>query len=64
MIWGIFEKETVYDQKGNDGVAGIAMFVFGAQPAAAKTLDAVASFTVLADVVAQVGGEHVNVVIS
>ncbi len=44
------------------GVAGIAMLVFGVQPAAAKTLDVVVSFTVLADVVAQVGGEHVNVV--
>ena len=30
-------------------------------PASAKTLNAVASFTVLADVVKQVGGEHVNV---
>lgn len=32
-----------------------------ATPAAAKTLEAVASFTVLADVVKNVGGEHVNV---
>lgn len=30
-------------------------------PASAKTLNAVASFTILADVVKQVGGEHVNV---
>ena len=32
-----------------------------AAPASAETLNAVASFTVLADVVAQVGGEHVKV---
>ena len=32
-----------------------------APPASAKTLEAVASFTVLADIVKQVGGEHVNV---
>ncbi|MFC7054202.1 metal ABC transporter solute-binding protein, Zn/Mn family [Hansschlegelia quercus] len=31
------------------------------QPAAAKTLETVASFTVLADVVKNVGGDHVNV---
>jgi zinc/manganese transport system substrate-binding protein len=30
-------------------------------PVAAKTLDVVASFTVLADVVAEIGGDHVNV---
>ena len=33
-----------------------------AAPAAAKTLEAVASFTVLADMVRQVGGDHVHVI--
>jgi zinc/manganese transport system substrate-binding protein len=44
------------------GIAGIAMLAFGAPPAEAKTLNVVASFTVLADIVVQVGGEHVKVV--
>jgi zinc/manganese transport system substrate-binding protein len=40
-----------------------ALIVFAVAPtgASAKTLDVVASFTVLADVVRQVGGEHVRV---
>ena len=38
-----------------------ALGVGTSMPASAKTLNAVASFTVLADVVKQVGGEHVNV---
>ena len=39
-----------------------AFIAFGiAAPASAETLDVVASFTVLADVVKQVGGEHVKV---
>ncbi len=38
------------------------LFAFGGgAPAAARTLDVVASFTVLADVVAEVGGDHVDV---
>ena len=44
------------------GFVGGAVLTVGAHAAAAKTLDVVASFTVLADVVAQVGGDHVNVV--
>ena len=40
----------------------VAFVAFGvARPAAAETLDVVASFTVLADVVKQVGGDHVKV---
>lgn len=39
-----------------------AAALFGAEPASAKTLDVVASFTVIADVVKNVGGEHVTVV--
>ena len=42
-------------------LATTAALGLGATAAAAKTLNAVASFTVLADVVAQVGGEHVKV---
>ena len=38
-----------------------ALGVGTSMPASAKTLNAVASFTVLADVVKQVGGEHVSV---
>ncbi|APT60196.1 metal ABC transporter substrate-binding protein (plasmid) [Roseomonas gilardii] len=41
--------------------AALAVMAF-AQPALAKTLEAVASFTVLADMVHQVGGERVHVV--
>ncbi|HWX46916.1 MAG TPA: metal ABC transporter substrate-binding protein [Roseomonas sp.] len=41
--------------------AALAMLAF-AQPALAKTLEAVASFTVLADMVHQVGGDRVHVV--
>ena len=37
-----------------------ALGVGTSMPASAKTLNAVASFTVLADVVKQVGGEHVE----
>ncbi len=44
------------------GLLGAAALLLGAQAAAAKTLNVVASFTVLADVVRQVGGEHVKVV--
>lgn len=41
---------------------GLALGALLASPLAmAKTVDAVASFTVLADIVKQVGGEHVNV---
>lgn len=44
------------------GLLTSATVGFGfAGAASAKTLDAVASFTVLADVVKQVGGDHVNV---
>lgn len=44
-------------------LALVAAGTLGATPgyASAKTLDVVASFTVLADVVKQVGGDHVNV---
>ena len=42
-------------------LASTAFGVGASMPASAKTLNAVASFTVLADVVKQVGGEHVNV---
>lgn len=38
-----------------------ALFMAGMVPASAKTLDVVASFSVLADVVSNVGGEHVRV---
>ncbi|MGO6725919.1 metal ABC transporter solute-binding protein, Zn/Mn family [Rhizobium ruizarguesonis] len=38
-----------------------ALMVLSAMPASAETLKVVASFTVLADVVKQVGGEHVKV---
>lgn len=42
--------------------AAVAFVAFGvAGPASAETLDVVASFTVLADVVKQVGGDHVKV---
>ncbi len=42
--------------------AGSAMFALTASlPVNAKTLDVVASFTILADVVQNVGGDHVNV---
>jgi zinc/manganese transport system substrate-binding protein len=44
------------------GLLVSAVFGVGTSvPASARTLNAVASFTVLADVVKQVGGEHVNV---
>ncbi len=44
------------------GLLTSAAFVAGgALPALAKTLEAVASFTVLADVVSEVGGDHVHV---
>jgi len=44
------------------GLLASTAFGLGAcGPASAKTLNAVASFTVLADVVKQVGGDHVNV---
>lgn len=44
------------------GVAlGVLPLVAGAGAASAKTVQAVASFTVLADMVRQVGGDHVNV---
>ena len=42
-------------------LASTAMAFAAVAPAAAKTLEAVATFTVLADVVKQVGGEHVHV---
>lgn len=43
-------------------LAGSALLALGTTAgAAAKTIDVVASFTVLADVVKNVGGEHVNV---
>ncbi|WP_160005093.1 metal ABC transporter solute-binding protein, Zn/Mn family [Rhizobium sp. 18055] len=38
------------------------LMIFSALPASAETLKVVASFTVLADVVKQVGGDHVKVV--
>ncbi|MFK0331475.1 metal ABC transporter substrate-binding protein [Rhizobium sp. NPDC090275] len=38
-----------------------ALMAFSAMPASAETLKVVASFTVLADVVSQVGGDHVEV---
>ncbi len=38
-----------------------ALMAFSAMPASAETLKVVASFTVLADVVKQVGGDHVEV---
>lgn len=45
------------------GVAfATASFAAMAAPASAKTVEAVASFTVLADMVRQVGGEHVHVI--
>lgn len=43
------------------GLIASAAIGLGATAAAAKTLDAVVSFTILADVVKNVGGEHVNV---
>lgn len=43
------------------GIAAAMLIFAGPAPAAAKTLEAVASITVLADVVRQVGGEHVHV---
>lgn len=42
-------------------VALPALLAFSAMPASAETLNVVASFTVLADVVSQVGGDHVKV---
>ncbi|KQV68155.1 metal ABC transporter substrate-binding protein [Rhizobium sp. Root1220] len=42
-------------------VAFAALMAFSAMPASAETLKVVASFTVLADVVKQVGGDHVKV---
>jgi zinc/manganese transport system substrate-binding protein len=44
-------------------VAGLsaALFLAGMAPATARSLDVVASFSVLADVVSNVGGEHVRV---
>jgi len=42
-------------------VAFLAMVLLWAGPAAAKTVEAVASFTVLADMVRQVGGDRVHV---
>lgn len=42
-------------------LAGAATLGFGTTTASARTIDVVASFTVLADVVKNVGGEHVNV---
>jgi zinc/manganese transport system substrate-binding protein len=42
-------------------LASTAFGMAASMAASAKTLNAVASFTVLADVVKQVGGEHVNV---
>lgn len=38
-----------------------ALLAFSSVPASAETLDVVASFTVLADVVKQIGGDHVKV---
>ena len=43
------------------GIAALAATVAFVAPAAAKTVQAVASFTVLADMVRQVGGDHVHV---
>ena len=42
-------------------LAALIVLVFGTAGASARTLDVVASFTVLADVVRQVGGDHVRV---
>ena len=42
-------------------VAGIALALVGSNAAMAGTVNAVASFSVLGDIVHQVGGEHVNV---
>eukprot|EP01037_Dinobryon_pediforme_P029328 gene29328-32923_t len=42
-------------------IASTALLVGLADPVQAKVLETVASFTVLADVVAQVGGDHVHV---
>jgi zinc/manganese transport system substrate-binding protein len=42
-------------------IAAAALSVIAAGPAAARTLEAVASFTILADVVRNVGGAHVHV---
>jgi zinc/manganese transport system substrate-binding protein len=43
-------------------LTSMAVVTGASMPAFAETLNAVASFTVLADVVKQVGGEHVNVI--
>ncbi|HEY0292428.1 MAG TPA: zinc ABC transporter substrate-binding protein [Hansschlegelia sp.] len=43
------------------GLLATAALTFGAQAASAKTLDVVVSFTVLGDVVKNVGGDHVAV---
>lgn len=47
--------------KSLSGSLVIAAMAAGMSPASAETLKAVASFTVLADVVSQVGGKHVQV---
>lgn len=47
--------------KSFSGSLMVAVLVVGMSPASAETLKAVASFTVLADVVSQVGGAHVQV---
>jgi len=44
------------------GYVAAALLGLGAGAASAKTIEAVASFTVLADVVSQVGGDHVHVI--
>ena len=44
------------------GATLLGATVLTAAPASAKTVEAVASFTVLADMVAQVGGDHVHVI--
>ena len=44
------------------GYVAAALVGLGAGAVSAKTIEAVASFTVLADVVSQVGGDHVHVI--